>query len=384
MLVPPKPGFVVAGRYLLLRHIGTGGMGSVWAGRDVVLLRDVALKEVAPQASLSDTERATLHDRTLCEARAAGRIRTDAAVAVHDVVEEHGRTWIVMEMLSTGSLEDLLRMDGKLPPHRVAEIGLRLLRALDSAHRVGVLHRDVKPANVLFDAAGQAVLTDFGIASLEGSSSLGTTGPIVGSPAFLAPERARGEAPTPASDLWSLGVTLYAAVEGRSPFERSGEPIATLVAILDNEVPPIDSPLWPAIEGLLRKEPQERIDATAARRMLEAVAAQGPATEAEPPSSWAEIVAPAAQSERPARQTQSMDLAEIPPSAGLGSNRRSSGSGRHSKHRRPRARSVIVAAVLAGCALAGTGAAMWGGYNGSAAEPGLEPRPTPRAGAPSR
>jgi serine/threonine protein kinase len=202
-------------------------MGVVWAGRDEVLARAVAIKEVTPPTGLTDEQRVHLRERTLREARAAARINSRAAVTVYDVVEEDGRPWIVMELLPPRTLADVLREEGPLPEEAAARVGLRVLDALSAAHGAGVLHRDVKPANVLYDSTGQAVLTDFGIASLDGDPSMTTTGTIIGSPGYVAPERALGQPPSPASDLWSLGVLLATAVHGRSPFERDS-PLATL------------------------------------------------------------------------------------------------------------------------------------------------------------
>jgi serine/threonine protein kinase len=245
-------------------------MGVVWAGRDEVLDRDVAVKEVTPPPGLDDTQRAQLRARTLREARAAARIRSTAAVTVYDVVEEDGRPWIVMELLAPRTLADVLREEGPLSVEEASRIGLRLLDALTAAHAAGVLHRDVKPANVLYDSTGQAVLTDFGIASLEGDSSMTTTGMIVGSPGYVAPERAMGKSPSPASDLWSLGVTLATAVHGRSPFERD-TPLATLVSAVQEPLPEwaATGPLGVVLEGLLRKAPEDRPDVDAVRRMLQ-------------------------------------------------------------------------------------------------------------------
>ncbi|MDP9431927.1 MAG: serine/threonine protein kinase, partial [Actinomycetota bacterium] len=280
MAVTEGAGRLIGGRYRLVRKLGSGGMGAVWAGRDEVLERDVAIKEVTLPPGLSGEQRAVLRQRTLREARAAARISTDCAVTVFDVVEEDERPWLVMELLAPRTLSDVLREEGPLPPPRAAAIGLRVLAALSAAHAAGVLHRDVKPGNVLFDSAGRAVLTDFGIASLEGDSSLTMTGTLIGSPGFLAPERARGIAPSPASDLWALGVTLFAAVAGRSPFERES-PMATLAAVLEQtlEPPPSAGPLAPVLAGLLRKEPEQRMTAAEARAGLEAAARNdGPTT----------------------------------------------------------------------------------------------------------
>ena len=248
-------------------------MGTVWAGRDELLGRAVAVKEVIPPTELTAEQRESMRERTLREARAAARINSSAAVTVYDVVEEDGRPWIVMEQLHARTLAEVIREEGPLPTGRAAQIGVRLLDALDAAHAAGVLHRDVKPGNVMLGEDGRVVLTDFGIASLEGDPSLTATGMLIGSPAYMAPERARGRPASRATDLWSLGATLYTAVEGRSPFERDGQ-LPTLTAVISEEPHPprFAGPLWPVLEGLLHKDPDERTDARTARNLLSAAA----------------------------------------------------------------------------------------------------------------
>ncbi|MEU7304009.1 serine/threonine-protein kinase [Streptomyces sp. NPDC007206] len=267
---------VIAGRYRLLSPLGEGGMGTVWRARDEVLHREVAVKEVRAPAGLpaSDVER--MYARLEREARAAARVAGRNVVTVYDVAVEGGRPWIVMELVRGLSLADQLEAEGPLTPQRAAHIGAEVLSALRAAHAAGVLHRDVKPANVLLANDGRVVLTDFGIASVEGSSALTMTGEVIGSPEFLAPERALGRTPGPESDLWSLGVLLYAAVEGVSPF-RYDTPLSTLRAVVDEELPPPRraGPLAGVIEGLLRKDPAERIDAERAEHDLRIVAAGG-------------------------------------------------------------------------------------------------------------
>ncbi|MCC5475007.1 serine/threonine-protein kinase [Streptomyces sp. NPDC059680] len=267
---------VIAGRYRLLSPLGEGGMGTVWRARDEVLHREVAVKEVRAPAGLpaSDVER--MYARLEREAWAAARVANRNVVTVYDVALEGGRPWIVMELVRGLSLADQLEAEGPLSPQRAAHIGAEVLSALRAAHAAGVLHRDVKPANVLLANDGRVVLTDFGIASVEGSSALTMTGEVIGSPEFLAPERALGRTPGPESDLWSLGVLLYAAVEGVSPF-RYDTPISTLRAVVDEELPPPHraGPLAPVIEGLLRKDPAERLDAGRAEHELRIVAAGG-------------------------------------------------------------------------------------------------------------
>lgn len=267
---------VIAGRYRLLSPLGEGGMGTVWRARDEVLHREVAVKEVRAPAGLpaSDVER--MYARLEREAWAAARIADRNVVTVYDVATEDGRPWIVMELVRGLSLAEVLDAEGPMAPQRAARIGAEVLGALRSAHAAGVLHRDVKPANVLVANDGRVVLTDFGIAMVEGSSALTMTGEVVGSPEFLAPERALGRTPGPESDLWSLGVLLYAAVEGHSPF-RQDTPLSTLRAIVDEELPPPRraGPLAPVIEGLLRKDPAERLSADRVSEDLRVVAAGG-------------------------------------------------------------------------------------------------------------
>lgn len=267
---------VIAGRYRLLAPLGEGGMGVVWRARDDVLGREVAVKEVRAPSGLGATDGQRLYARLEREAWAAARISHRNVITVYDVATEEGRPWIVMELVRGLSLSDVLDADGPLRPQRAAQIGTEVLAALRAAHEAGVLHRDVKPANVLIANDGRVVLTDFGIAMVEGSSALTMTGELIGSPEFLAPERALGRTPGTESDLWSLGVLLYAAVEGNSPF-RQDTPLSTLRAVVDEELPyPARAgALAPVIEGLLRKEPAERMSAGEAERMLRLVGSGG-------------------------------------------------------------------------------------------------------------
>ncbi|MBM7170833.1 serine/threonine protein kinase [Streptomyces sp. G44] len=276
-----QPERVIAGRYRLLAPLGEGGMGTVWRARDEVLGREVAVKEVRAPAGLPAAEAARLYARLERQAWAAARIPHRNVVTVHDVATEEGRPWIVMELVRGLSLSDVLDAEGALPPRRAARVGAEVLAALRAAHDAGVLHRDVKPGNVLIANDGRVVLTDFGIATVEGGSAPTMTGEVVGSPEFLAPERALGQRPGPASDLWSLGVLLYAAVEGSSPFRRE-TPLSTLRAVVDEELPPARAagPLTPVVEGLLRKDPAERMPAADAERDLRLIVSGGrPLTE---------------------------------------------------------------------------------------------------------
>jgi len=263
-------GHVVAGRYRLLDLLGRGAMGIVWRGRDELLDRDVAIKQIVLAPMASAAEARASYERTLREARTAARLSHPGVVTVYDVVEEDGSPWIVMELVRARPLDQVIAEDGPLPPARAAQLGLGLLEALKSAHEAGVLHRDVKPSNVLISPDGKAVLTDFGIAMIQGDPGLTQAGMVVGTPGFSPPERVRGGPATRASDLWSLGATLYAAVEGRGPFDRAGGSSAIVASIATEPAPraPSAGPLAPVIEALLKADPQERPDAATTARML--------------------------------------------------------------------------------------------------------------------
>jgi serine/threonine protein kinase len=263
-------GRVIVGRYRLEAPIGRGAMGVVWRARDQLLDRDVAVKEVQIAETLTDEERANAYQRTLREAKTAARLNHPGVVTVYDVAEDGGRPWIVMQLVSAQSLDQVLAASGPLSPRRAAEVGRQLLSALSVAHAAGVMHRDVKPSNVLLGRDDRAVLTDFGIATFQGDPRLTQTGMVMGSPGFTAPERIRGEDASPASDLWSLGATLFAAVEGYGPYEKRGGAITTMSAIINEDAPsaPTAGALGPLIAALLRREPSDRPDATTATRMI--------------------------------------------------------------------------------------------------------------------
>ncbi|MGW6458246.1 protein kinase domain-containing protein [Streptomyces sp. NPDC055078] len=265
-------GVLLAGRYRLGAAIGQGGMGRVWRAHDELLHRVVAIKELTAGMYASAADRDILHVRTQNEARAAARISHPGVVTVHDVLNHDARPWIVMQYVDGPSLADVTRDSGHVPVPEATRIGLQVVRALGAAHTAGVLHRDVKPANVLIGGDGRALITDFGIAAIEGDSALTRTGEIVGSIDYLAPERVRGHDPGPASDLWSLGATLYAAVEGVSPFRRSS-PLTTMQAVITDEPPHPGraGPLTPVIMALLSKEPTARPSVAEAERMLQSV-----------------------------------------------------------------------------------------------------------------
>ncbi|MGK5548797.1 protein kinase domain-containing protein [Streptomyces sp. URMC 127] len=264
---------LLAGRYRLIDQLGSGGMGVVWRAVDELLDREVAAKEVRAPDHMREQDVRTLYARLKQEARAAARISHPNVITVHDVVEQDGRPWIVMEFVRGRSLADILQHEGVLSPKEAAKVGSMVLQALRSAHSCGVLHRDVKPANVLLEPGGRVVLTDFGIALVEGSGTLTRTGDLIGSPDYLAPERALGERPGTPSDLWSLGATLYSAVEGVSPFHRTSA-LSTLQAVVQDDppTPRRAGPLTPLLEGLLRKDPQTRMGSAEAQRLLDDVA----------------------------------------------------------------------------------------------------------------
>ncbi|MFC4067474.1 protein kinase [Actinoplanes subglobosus] len=264
-----SPPLVVADRYRLIAPLGQGGMGRVWRATDVVLHREVAIKELVPPPGLTPGERQEMRERSLREARAIARLNNINVVRVFDVLSTDADPWIVMEYVASRSLQDTLAADGPFNALRTAEIGLGVLNALRAAHRNGVMHRDVKPGNVLLGADGRVVLTDFGLATVPGDPNVTRTGLVLGSPAYIAPERARDGTAGPAADLWSLGATLYAAVEGASPFARPSA-IATLAALATENVPVARNagPLKPVLNGLLRKDPAHRINAEEAERLL--------------------------------------------------------------------------------------------------------------------
>ncbi|MFE8011347.1 serine/threonine-protein kinase [Streptomyces antibioticus] len=267
-----KSARLLAGRYRLGDVLGRGGMGTVWRAEDETLGRTVAVKELRFPGNIDDDEKRRLITRTLREAKAIARIRNNSAVTVFDVVDEDDRPWIVMELVEGKSLAEVIREDGVLEPRRAAEVGLAILDVLRSAHREGILHRDVKPSNVLIAEDGRVVLTDFGIAQVEGDPSITSTGMLVGAPSYISPERARGHKPGPAADLWSLGGLLYASVEGSPPYDK-GSAIATLTAVMTEplEEPKNAGPLRDVIYGLLTKDPELRLDDAGARAKLQRV-----------------------------------------------------------------------------------------------------------------
>jgi len=263
------PGTLIGGRYALRTAIGHGGMGTVWRAADTLLRRDVAVKEVLLPPGIAASDREQMYQRTLREARAAAALSHPSVVQVYDVVTEGGRPWIVMELLQSRSLAEMIIEDGPLAARAVAKIGIALLGALEVAHAGGVLHRDVKPANVLICGDGRCVLTDFGVARMPADAQLTTPGMVLGSPHFISPERAIGAKFGPPSDMFSLGVTLYTAVEGQPPFDKR-DPFETMRAIVEEApaTPMRAGSLTGVLYGLLEKDPARRWDVHATRRVL--------------------------------------------------------------------------------------------------------------------
>ncbi|WP_405862913.1 serine/threonine protein kinase [Streptomyces sp. NBC_01515] len=268
---------VIAGRYRLEKRLGRGGMGVVWRATDQLLGRQVAVKEIAQDDSLSEEEARQQRDRTLREARAVAQLRHPHIIVVHDVVEQDERPYIVMELIDGGSLAERISGRGPVDAAEAARIGIALLGALRTAHAAGVLHRDIKPANVLLQTAAdeadseRVVLTDFGIAQVAGATTLTESGAFVGSPEYTAPERMSGVRTGPASDLWSLGALLCTVLSGESPFRRDSLGGILHAVVIDEIRPPEQArPLLPVVRGLLERDPERRLEAAEAERMLRA------------------------------------------------------------------------------------------------------------------
>ncbi|MDN0195199.1 serine/threonine-protein kinase [Streptomyces sp. S.PNR 29] len=266
-------GRVIADRYRLQTRLGRGGMGVVWRATDQLLGRQVAVKELPVDDTLSPAQARWRRERTLREARAVAQLHHPHIVVVHDVVEDDERPYIVMELIDGGTLADRIATHGPVDAAEAARIGIALLGALRTAHAAGVLHRDVKPSNVLIAEDGRVVLTDFGVAQVAGATTLTETGSFVGSPEYTAPERMSGDTARsgPASDLWSLGALLCTALSGESPFRRDSLG-GILHAVVSDEIrPPAQAaPILPVVRGLLERDPDRRMDAAEAERLLRA------------------------------------------------------------------------------------------------------------------
>jgi serine/threonine protein kinase len=277
-------------------------MGVVWRAQDAVLGREVAVKEVVFPPTMAEEERRPARARVMREARAAARLNHPGAVTLYDVVQDRGGTFIVMELVNAPTLADLVGDQGPLPVARVAQIGAQLASALEAAHAAGIVHRDVKPGNVMVGERGVAKLADFGIASLQGDPQLTSTGLVIGSPAYMAPEQARGEGSGPPADFWALGATMFYAVEGEPPFDR-GTSIATLAAVVNDppRAPRRAGPLTDLLTALLAKDPQARPSGPKVRLWL----------------NWLQIVAPSAPPTEtlPTRRPGSTRPVAPPPSA---------------------------------------------------------------------
>ncbi|WKD37255.1 serine/threonine protein kinase [Streptomyces xanthophaeus] len=344
-------GRLLAGRYRLGAVLGKGGMGTVWRAQDETLGRTVAVKELRFSTGVDEDEKRRLITRTLREAKAIARIRSGGAVTVYDVVDEDGRPWIVMELIEGPSLAEFIRENGPLTPHRAAEVGLAVLDVLRAAHGQGILHRDVKPSNVLIAGNGRVVLTDFGIAQVEGDPSVTSTGMLVGAPSYISPERARGHKPGPPADMWSLGGLLYASVEGVPPYDK-GSALATLTAVMTEPVDPPKNagPLTEVIYGLLAKDPTHRLDEARTQAMLSAVLA---APEPVP----APVAAPAAEETRQislADAKQAVEKAAADKAEKAAERAAKKERERRDREQRERARAALKAARKAATAAAAT------------------------------
>ncbi|KAA5831340.1 serine/threonine-protein kinase [Saccharopolyspora hirsuta] len=294
------PTRLIGGRYQVVQELGRGGMGIVWRAWDQVIGREVAIKELHLPDGVPPAERQVYEERVLREARTAGRLNDPAVVTVHDVLAESGTTYIVMELVQAVTLTQHVAQRGPLSPEQAADLARQVLSALESAHAAGIVHRDVKPSNIMV-ADGRVKLADFGIAQTLDDPRLTTSGAIVGSPSFMAPERLQGADATPASDLWSLGATLFFAVEGWMPFERQTT-AATLNAVL-NESPQLSRPhgvIGSVITGLLISDPRARFTAPQIRALLDSAQATG-APESTRPVGAPTRVGPVGQSKRSLR-----------------------------------------------------------------------------------
>ncbi|GAA2744680.1 serine/threonine-protein kinase [Kitasatospora cinereorecta] len=381
-------GRVLAGRYALGERLGRGGMGTVWRARDEMLDREVAVKELTV-SHLSEEDLEILQSRMKREARAAARIKHPGVITIHDVLEQDGRPWIVMELVDGRSLSAVVSEDGALTPREAAEVGVQVLAALHRGHQLGVLHRDVKPANVLLEhGTGRAVLLDFGIAKFEGAGiELTRPGDLVGSPDYLAPERAQGQRPGPASDLWALGATLYTAVEGESPFRRD-TPLTTLAAVVDEPLPPPRraGALAPVLAALMVKDPEQRPTADQAIRMLREVAAGATlgirVPDQEAPRETTQSVPVADRTERAAAELQAVGEAPSErPTEARGSAEAAStvaeGAAPARRRRRRRWPLVTVAVLVAALVAGGIGYRMLHLHSGGPVSPsGPSPAPT--------
>ncbi|MGH3936212.1 MAG: protein kinase domain-containing protein [Pseudonocardiaceae bacterium] len=352
----------------MLDRIGSGGMGVVWQAMDERLQRIVAVKQLLLQPDLSPrtTEEARL--RALREARIAARLQHPNAIVIYDVAEHDGEPCLVMEYLPSRSLAAVLAEQYRLPVTKVASIGGQVASALAAAHAAQIVHRDIKPGNILITSGGTAKITDFGVSRAAGEVTVTQTGIMAATPAYLAPEVARGQVPTPASDVFSLGATLYAAVEGRAPFGDGDNQLAVLHAVAAGEVsPPLHAgPLFEVLMRLLANDPQARPDMHQASLELAEAITTGPvrSSAAAPPPTRVAASATAAPTV-PSRPLPVFPLAAVEPGSSAPRQRGKAG--------------VLAGTILAVLAVAGAAAMLTGG---SSAEQGTLPA-GPTAAAPA-
>ncbi|MFJ4080109.1 protein kinase [Streptomyces iakyrus] len=363
---------VIAGRYRLEERLGRGGMSVVWRATDRLLGRSVAVKELPYDETLSAAQARRRRDRTLREARALAQLSHPHIIVVHDVVEDDERPYIVMELIEGGSLADRLAQRGPVDAAEAARIGIALLGALGAAHTAGVLHRDLKPDNVLLETGtDRVVLTDFGIAQVAGTPTLTENGSFVGSPEYTAPERMSGMRTGPESDLWSLGALLCAALSGESPFHRDSlGGILHAVVVGDIQPPAQVGPLLPVVRGLLERDPDRRLDAERAERMLRAFRDTG-RTPMSPPPAYAPTVGNVPRRRPLGLAVRQPSVAPVEPS----------GPGRPEEPflRQPARRVLIAALLVAAMAGAGVSAAalLAGEGDGDGGRTSTSSAPTP-------
>ncbi|MEV7080798.1 protein kinase [Streptomyces sp. NPDC093516] len=363
---------VVAGRYRLEERLGRGGMGVVWRATDQLLGRSVAVKELPYDETPSTAQARRRRDRTLREARAVAQLSHPHIIVVHDVVEDGERPYIVMELIEGGSLADRIAGRGPVDPAEAARIGIALLGALRTAHAAGVLHRDLKPENVLLEeGTDRVVLTDFGIAQVQGAPTLTENGSFVGSPEYTAPERMSGVRTGPESDLWSLGALLCAALSGESPFHRDSlGGILHAVVVGDIQPPPQAGPLLPVVRGLLERDPDRRLDADRAERMLRAFRETG-RTPLAPPPGYVPAAWDAARGPSPDTAVEAGARPSAPP-VGMAGRREEPFAGQ------PTRRVLVAALLVAAVAGAGVSAAalLRDESNGDGVTPPTRPAPS--------
>ncbi|SDP23861.1 Serine/threonine protein kinase [Pedococcus dokdonensis] len=364
--MPPQ---VIAGRYEVVRPIGSGGMGTVWLCRDTVLGREVAVKQIG---ALPGEPAAAA--RAMREARIAASLNDPHAVGVFDVVDENDSHWLVMEYVEGQSLAERIREVGALPPTRVAAIGSAVASALARAHERGIVHRDIKPGNILIDLAGTPKISDFGIARAQADDQLTQTGFMTGTPGYLSPELARGGDPTPASDVWALGATLFYAVEGQPPYEAQANPLATLQAISRGDGRPVEKagPLGGAIAAMMDRDPERRWDMATASDRLDRIA-HGDATMALPAGALLGAGADPAATEviaAPVESTQRFEPAPLPPPPVTDPYAARGTAPRDDRDGRSRATAWIVALVVLALIALGIAYALTDGFGTNTPTPG--------------